>query len=119
MGAGPFAPTRFRKQAEEYFKNHIMEMKTPLEKRFQEMHKGHLTFLQEGEEKYLNPDLIKAGPISLSIKVLRWVINSDVSTVSKGNAKILSVSVIESPVLFNPKSIPRNLVFILQSKKFL
>lgn len=64
MGPGPFAPTRFRKQAEEYFKNHIMEMKTPLEKRFQEMHKGHLTFLQEGEEKYLNPDLIKAATLT-------------------------------------------------------
>ena len=57
-------PTRFRKQAEEYFKNHIMGMKTPLEKRFQEMHKGHLTFLQEGEEKYLNPDLIKAATLT-------------------------------------------------------
>ena len=64
MGPGPFAPTRFRKQAEEYFKNHIMRMKTPLEKRFQEMHKGHLTFLQEGEEKYLNPDLIKAATLT-------------------------------------------------------
>ena len=64
MGAGPFAPARFKKQAEEYFKNHIMKMKTPLEKRFQEMHMGHLTFLQKGEEKYLTPDLITAATLT-------------------------------------------------------
>ena len=39
-------------------------MQTPMEKRYQEMHKGHLTFLQEGEEKHLTPDLIRAATLT-------------------------------------------------------
>jgi hypothetical protein len=39
-------------------------MKTPMEKRYQEMHTGHLAFLQPGEEKYLNEDLIKLATLT-------------------------------------------------------
>ena len=41
-----------------------MKMKTPLAKRYQEMHLGHLAFLREGEEKYLTPDLIKLATLT-------------------------------------------------------
>jgi hypothetical protein len=52
-------------------------MKTPADRRFQEMHYGHVIFLQPGEEKYLTQDLIKmstltgpAGEIIERIKAL-------------------------------------------------
>ena len=64
MVVGPFSPPQFAKKAKKYFDEHIMGMKTPMKKRFQEMHKGHLTFLQEGEDKYLSPDLIKASTLT-------------------------------------------------------
>ena len=64
MSVGPFSPPQFAKKAKKYFDQHIMKMKTPMKKRYQEMHKGHLTFLQEGEEKYLSPELIKASTLT-------------------------------------------------------
>jgi alkanesulfonate monooxygenase SsuD/methylene tetrahydromethanopterin reductase-like flavin-dependent oxidoreductase (luciferase family) len=64
MKVGPFAPPSIAPLAKRYFDEHIMAMKTPLEKRYQEMHHGHLVFLREGEEKYLNPDLIRLATLT-------------------------------------------------------
>ena len=41
-----------------------MNMKTPLDKRYQEMHLGHLVFLREGEEKYITPELVKMSTLT-------------------------------------------------------
>jgi alkanesulfonate monooxygenase SsuD/methylene tetrahydromethanopterin reductase-like flavin-dependent oxidoreductase (luciferase family) len=64
MKIGPFAPPAIAPLAKQYFNDHIMHMKTPLEKRYQEMHLGHLAFLREGEEKYLTPELIKLATLT-------------------------------------------------------
>lgn len=61
---GPFAPPAVAAQAKRYFEDHIMRMKTPMDRRFQEMHLGHLVFLREGERAYLTPELIKAGTLT-------------------------------------------------------
>lgn len=64
MKIGPFAPPSIAPLAKRYFEEHIMKMKTPLEKRYQEMHEGHLVYLREGEEQYLTPDLIKLATLT-------------------------------------------------------
>ena len=61
---GPFAPPSVAGQAKAYFDNHIMNMKTAMDRRFQEMHLGHLVFMREGERAYLTPELIKAGTLT-------------------------------------------------------
>ncbi|MGD0075161.1 MAG: hypothetical protein ABSD31_12605 [Candidatus Binataceae bacterium] len=74
---GPFAPPSIAPLARRYFEEHIMKMKTPADRRFQEMHYGHVIFLQPGEEKFCTPELIKmstltgpAGEINERIKAL-------------------------------------------------
>lgn len=37
-----------------------MKMSTPMEKRYQELHTGHLIFLKPGEKRFLSEELIKA-----------------------------------------------------------
>jgi alkanesulfonate monooxygenase SsuD/methylene tetrahydromethanopterin reductase-like flavin-dependent oxidoreductase (luciferase family) len=64
MKIGPFAPPEIAPLAKRYFEEHIMKMKTPLEKRFQEMHLGHLCFLREGEDKYITPELVKLSTLT-------------------------------------------------------
>ena len=64
MAAGPFAPPEVADLAKKYFNQHIKKMKTPMAKRYQQMHAGHLTQLQPGEEKYLTPDLIKPATLT-------------------------------------------------------
>jgi alkanesulfonate monooxygenase SsuD/methylene tetrahydromethanopterin reductase-like flavin-dependent oxidoreductase (luciferase family) len=61
---GPFAPPAVSAAAKAYFDEHILTMKTPMDRRFQEMHLGHLAFLREGERAYLTPELIKAGTLT-------------------------------------------------------
>jgi alkanesulfonate monooxygenase SsuD/methylene tetrahydromethanopterin reductase-like flavin-dependent oxidoreductase (luciferase family) len=77
MKVGPFAPPEAAPLAKQYFEKHIMKMKTPLRRRYQEMHLGHLAFVRPGEEKFITPDLIKmstltgsAGEIIERIKAL-------------------------------------------------
>jgi 5,10-methylenetetrahydromethanopterin reductase len=74
---GPFAPPSIAQLARRYFDEHIMKMKTPADRRFQEMHYGHVIFLQPGEDKFCTPELIKmatltgsAGEILERIKAL-------------------------------------------------
>lgn len=64
MKVGPFAPPSVAPLAKRYFEEHIMKMKTPLEKRYQEMHLGHLVFTRPGEEKFITPDLIRLGTLT-------------------------------------------------------
>ena len=64
MKVGPFAPPEVAPLAKKYFEEHIMKMGTPLEKRYQEMHLGHLVFLRPGEEKYVSPELIKLSTLT-------------------------------------------------------
>jgi 5,10-methylenetetrahydromethanopterin reductase len=64
MKVGPFAPPEVAPLAKRYFDDHIMKMETQLDKRFQEMHLGHLVFLRPGEEKYVSPDLIKLSTLT-------------------------------------------------------
>ncbi len=59
MAIGPFAPPGVAALAQQYFDEHVMHMETPMEKRYQEMHSGHLMYLREGEQKYLTPELLK------------------------------------------------------------
>jgi hypothetical protein len=39
-------------------------MKTPLDRRFQEMHLGHLVFVRPGEEAFITPELIKIATLT-------------------------------------------------------
>lgn len=64
MRIGPFAPPAVAPLAKRYFEEQIMKMKTPLEKRFQEMHLGHLLFLRDGEEKYVTDELVKISTLT-------------------------------------------------------
>ena len=64
MKVGPFAPPAVAHAAKRYFDQHIMKMKTPLDRRYQEMHLGHLAFVRPGEAEYLTPDLIKMGTLT-------------------------------------------------------
>jgi alkanesulfonate monooxygenase SsuD/methylene tetrahydromethanopterin reductase-like flavin-dependent oxidoreductase (luciferase family) len=64
MQIGPFAPPEMAPLAKRYFDEHIMKMKTPLEKRFQEMHYGHLVSLRDGEERYITPELVKMSTLT-------------------------------------------------------
>lgn len=48
MKVGPFAPPAVAAAAKRYFDNHMMKMKTPLDRRYQEMHSGHLLFIRPG-----------------------------------------------------------------------
>jgi alkanesulfonate monooxygenase SsuD/methylene tetrahydromethanopterin reductase-like flavin-dependent oxidoreductase (luciferase family) len=64
MKVGPFAPPAVAAVAKRYFDDHIMQMKTPLDRRYQEMHQGHLVFMRPGEEAYLTPDLIRMGTLT-------------------------------------------------------
>lgn len=71
MKIGPFAPPAVADAAKRYFDDHIMHMKTPLDRRFQEMHLGHLVFLRPGEEKYVTPELIELATLTGSAGAIR------------------------------------------------
>ncbi len=57
---GPFAPPSLYDLAKRYRDECIMKMSTPMEKRYQELHTGHLIFLKPGEKRFLSEELIKA-----------------------------------------------------------
>jgi hypothetical protein len=72
---GPFAPPEFQTLAKRYFDEYIMSMKTPWEKRYQEIHLGHLIFTKPGEERYVTRQLLEAttvtGPASAVIERIK------------------------------------------------
>ena len=59
-----FGPPVLQPLATKYHREYLMKMKTPPEKRYQEMHLGHLIFLKPGEEQYVNEDLIREMGVS-------------------------------------------------------
>ncbi|MGH7907474.1 MAG: LLM class flavin-dependent oxidoreductase [Candidatus Binataceae bacterium] len=61
---GRFGTAAVRPLAEQYHREYIMKMKTPLEKRYQEIHTGHLIYLKPGEEKYITEQLIREMSIT-------------------------------------------------------
>lgn len=56
---GPFAPPSLYDLAKRYRDECIMKMSTPMEKRFQEIHLGHLIFLKPEEKRFLSEELIR------------------------------------------------------------
>ena len=64
MKIGPFAPPSLAPLAKRYFEKHVMKMETPLKRRYQEMHRGHLAFLRPGEETFVTPELIKTTTLT-------------------------------------------------------
>ncbi|MGD0075339.1 MAG: LLM class flavin-dependent oxidoreductase [Candidatus Binataceae bacterium] len=57
---GPFAPPSLYDLAKRYRDECIMKMSTPMEKRFQEIHSGHLIFVKPEERRFVTEDLIRA-----------------------------------------------------------
>lgn len=57
---GPFAPPSLYELAKRYRDECIMKMSTPIEKRFQEIHLGHLIFVKPEERRFLSERLIRA-----------------------------------------------------------
>ncbi len=57
--AGPFAPPPLKNLARRYRDEYVMAMAAPMEKRFQEMHTGHMIFVKPGEERFLTEELVR------------------------------------------------------------
>ncbi len=57
-------PEELRKAYEAYEREHIASMKTPEDRRYLEVHEGHLIYLRPGEEKFLSESLIKGSTLT-------------------------------------------------------
>jgi len=57
VGAGLPAP--LLKLWERYRDDYVSKMKTPADRRYLEMHEGHLIYLRPGEEKYVDENLVR------------------------------------------------------------
>jgi alkanesulfonate monooxygenase SsuD/methylene tetrahydromethanopterin reductase-like flavin-dependent oxidoreductase (luciferase family) len=57
---GPFAPPSLYDLAKRYRDECIMKMSTPMEKRYQEIHEGHLIYLKPEEKRFVSEELIRA-----------------------------------------------------------
>lgn len=55
---GPFAPPSLYDLAKRYRDECIMKMSTPIEKRYQELHLGHLIFVKPEERRFVTEELI-------------------------------------------------------------
>ena len=49
---------------ERYRDEYVAKMKTPADRRYLEVHEGHLIYLKPGEEKYLDEDLVRATTLT-------------------------------------------------------
>ena len=58
------ASSPFQKQWERYRDEYISKMKTPVDRRYLEVHEGHLIYLKPGEEKYLDDPIIRASTLT-------------------------------------------------------
>ena len=47
-----------------YRDNYIAKMRTPQDRRYLEVHEGHLIYLKPGEEEYLTEDLIRTSSLT-------------------------------------------------------
>ncbi len=54
------APPQWQRYRDEY----VAKMKTPEDRRYLEVHTGHLIYLKPGEEKYLDEQLIRATTLT-------------------------------------------------------
>jgi 5,10-methylenetetrahydromethanopterin reductase len=52
-------PTPLRKLYERYDKEYVATLKTPPDRRYLEIHEGHLIYLKPGEERYVDETLIR------------------------------------------------------------
>ncbi len=82
---GTFAPPQFRELAQRYFEEYIMKMAIPWEKRYQQIHLGHLIFTKEGEERFITRELLEAttitGPASAVIERIKELEEAGVTCV--------------------------------------
>jgi alkanesulfonate monooxygenase SsuD/methylene tetrahydromethanopterin reductase-like flavin-dependent oxidoreductase (luciferase family) len=53
-------PTYFRNVWDRYLE-HVASFSLPLEKRFRQIHEGHCTFMQRGEEVFVTPEAIRSS----------------------------------------------------------
>jgi 5,10-methylenetetrahydromethanopterin reductase len=58
------AASPFQKQWERYRDEYVAKLKTPEDRRYLEVHEGHLIYLKPGEEKYLDDALIRASTLT-------------------------------------------------------
>lgn len=63
---GPFAPPALHEMARRYHAECIMKMSTPMAKRFQEIHLGHLIFVKPEERRFISEELIRATSYAAS-----------------------------------------------------
>ncbi len=61
---GPFAPPSLHQMAKRYHAECIMKMSTPMAKRFQEIHLGHLIFVKPEERRFISEELIRATSLA-------------------------------------------------------
>jgi alkanesulfonate monooxygenase SsuD/methylene tetrahydromethanopterin reductase-like flavin-dependent oxidoreductase (luciferase family) len=54
----------FQKQWERYRDEYVAKLKTPADRRYLEVHEGHLIYLKPGEEKYLDDAIIRASTLT-------------------------------------------------------
>jgi 5,10-methylenetetrahydromethanopterin reductase len=54
----------FQKQWERYRDEYVAKLKTPADRRYLEVHEGHLIYLKPGEEKYLDDPIIRASTLT-------------------------------------------------------
>jgi alkanesulfonate monooxygenase SsuD/methylene tetrahydromethanopterin reductase-like flavin-dependent oxidoreductase (luciferase family) len=54
----------FQKQWERYRGEYVAKMKTPPDRRYLEVHEGHLIYLKPGEEKYLDDPLVRGSTLT-------------------------------------------------------
>jgi hypothetical protein len=56
---GEGLPAPLHKLWERYRDEYVAKMKTPADRRYLEMHEGHLIYLRPGEEKYIEESLVR------------------------------------------------------------
>jgi alkanesulfonate monooxygenase SsuD/methylene tetrahydromethanopterin reductase-like flavin-dependent oxidoreductase (luciferase family) len=54
----------FQKQWERYRDEYVAKLKTPADRRYLEVHEGHLIYLKPGEEKYLDDAIVRASTLT-------------------------------------------------------
>ena len=54
----------FQKQWERYRDEYVAKMKTPADRRYLEVHEGHLIYLKPGEEKYLDDTVVRGTTLT-------------------------------------------------------
>ncbi len=57
-------PEELRTAYQAYEREYVAKMKTPENRRYLEVHEGHLIYLKPGEEKFLNEHLIKGSTLT-------------------------------------------------------